>query len=135
VLAALVLCAGAVVAMTAYAGYKRVEPVYVYSSGGTGYAYGNLSDTRNSADATQYISCYVALYLTQTGSMGSASYGCQAENASGVSLSCYGTDPTVAQYISSGLKGDSYIYFSNNQNGYCTYIEIDQSSTIAPKGP
>ena len=135
VLAALVLCAGVVVAMKAYAGYTRVEPVYVYNSDGVGYAYGNLSDTRNSADTTEYITCYVVLYLSQTGSMGSAAYGCEAVNSSYTSLGCSGTDPTVAQYLASGLKGDSFIYFTNNADGYCTLIEIEQSSIIAPKGP
>jgi hypothetical protein len=135
VLAALVLCAGVIVAVRAYAGYKSVQPVYVYSSGGNQYAYGNLSDTRNSSDSNEFISCYVLLYLSQTGSMGSVQYGCQAENATGTYIGCYGNDPAVAQYIASGIKGDSYVEFSANQNDNCTYVQIEQSSAIAPKGP
>jgi hypothetical protein len=41
----------------------------------------------------------------------------------------------VAQYVAAACKGDSYISFSGNSEGYCTAVTFDNDSTVAPKGP
>jgi hypothetical protein len=131
VLSAVVVCAGLVVAMRARAGYESVQPVVV----GSGYAYGNLSDARNSSDGSEFIGCLVVLNLNSTGSVNNAGYTCEARNSAGASFFCSGSDTGVATTLSSGLKGDSYIEFYGEQLGNCTTIVIEQNSWIAPKNP
>jgi hypothetical protein len=108
---------------SARAGAKHSVPVTV----GSAYASGSLGTARNSSDGNQYIGCQV--YGTS-----SINAYCYAADSAGHYLSC-STTTTAMVALAESLTSDSYLYFSVNSSGGCTYLVVQNSSDLAPKNP
>lgn len=119
---------GALLASTAaWAGFKSTYYADVDTTGR--YAYGSYGSARGSADSLQYIGCSV-----QGFSSGSSRVICEAQNASGVSAFCSSTVPALVTAATS-QSGDSYIFFTWDENGDCTYLYVSNTSNYAPRQP
>ncbi len=126
-LIASLILTGLLTAGVASAGGKYDYPVIVNSSGMV--AYGALGSARNSSDSNQYIGCYNEAY-----SSGSQYIICFARDSAANYASCTSTDPhfmAVAQSVS----GDSFVEFSWNSSGTCTFVEVINTSYVPPKQP
>ena len=125
-IASLVLT-GLFTAGVASAGYKSDYQVYVSTS--SMIALGALGSARNASDTNEYIGCANEAY-----SSGYQYVVCFAANSAGTYGSCTSTDPhfmAVAQSVS----GDSFLEFSWNSSGTCTFIESEAVSYYPPKQP
>jgi hypothetical protein len=119
---------GALLASTAaYAGYKSIYYVGVDTT--SREAYGSFGSARSSADTVQYIGCAV-----QGFSSGTSRVICEARNASNVSAACSSTAPAMVTAATS-QSGDSYIYFTWDETGTCTYLYVSNTSNWAPRQP
>jgi len=117
--------AGLLAATAAWAGYKGTWPVYVDTLNRT--AGGSLGSTRNSTDSSQYIGCYTYAY-----SSGSEYALCIASTSAGAYASCWSSVPQIINVVRS-LNGDGYVYFRYDTGGQCTYVEVQNYSTLEPK--
>ena len=115
------------IATAAWAGGKTGAEVYADSAGR--YAYGALGSARNSADAVQYIGCYVYAY-----SSGSEYVGCFARNAAGTYVSCVSSVPQIINTVR-GLNENGYLYFTYDAGGTCSYVEARNVSYFPPLLP
>ncbi len=113
----------AALAAPVYAGAKWVYTVGINAS--SRYAVGNSGAARNSADATQHIECGV--YSGSPTSM-----FCGATDSTGASAYCTSTDPSVVA-VAASISGDSYIYFTWDTGGRCTYVFTESGSRWEPK--
>lgn len=93
-------------------------------------AYGSYGSARGSADTVQAIGCSVQSFSTST----SARVICEAQDANGNSAYCSSTVPALVTAATS-QSGDSYIYFTWDANGTCTYLYVSNSSNFAPRQP
>lgn len=119
--------------IAAEAGQKLsgAAPAYVnkYTSGG-GYAGGILSSTRRATSAITIVTCSTSTSVFNN--VVSESASCSATDPSGVSLSCYTSNPALAARAAS-IFGDSYVQFTVDASGTCTNIWISSSSGWSPK--
>jgi hypothetical protein len=91
-------------------------------------ANGTISSTRNTADNTQQLTCW--LDATTSAITGN----CHARNLSGLMRSCSTTNANLIQAIGS-VNGDSYVSFAWNASNICTAIQVWQNSAAPPKAP
>jgi hypothetical protein len=105
----------------AHAGAKYSYSVAV----GTGWASGALGTARNSGDPNQVIGC-------QT--YGTTTFLCYAHDPYGTQGSCVGSDANLLAWVRS-LNGDSWLYFSWDTSGNCTFVSVENSSYLEPKQP
>jgi hypothetical protein len=121
------LAALVAVASVVRAGAKSVWTTVV----GSGYAWGQLGDARNSTPPTspEYISCSVS-------NSGSGYYTyCFAMDAARTSAGCYSLDPVIAN-VALHLNSQSFLYFAYNvQTGLCTSIQVQGGSHQTPMTP
>jgi hypothetical protein len=111
------------------AGYKQAQPVSIYIDPSYRFANGDLGYVRNTSDSTQFIGC--SSYAWK----GSPTYAyCYAVDLSGTYVACIAADPATVRVVSA-LSSDTYLYFSWDANGYCTFIWSDNQSAVAPKLP
>jgi hypothetical protein len=111
----------------AHAGKKTTVVVQVIT--GTRTALGSLGSARNSADGVQMIGCAVSA------NAGSApTLSCSATDSAGTVGSCVSSDQNLVQVLSS-LQGDSWLKFTWDASGNCTFIQVQNNSTYAPKSP
>lgn len=128
------------VGSAAYAGYKATYQVSIVL-GDRGSASGSLGSARSSADASQYIGCYVYSYSNPmpADQAGPTAY-CMATNASGTFVYCRTRDSYLITQIQA-LKSDSYLHFSWYLNPAstagtapeCTYVGTYTISWTDPK--
>jgi hypothetical protein len=112
----------------ALAGPKRESPVKIISEAdGTGVAYGQPATARQSTDWYQAIGC-----VTAWGVNGSRYGTCRATSASGIEASCWTDDADAIAQIRSA-QSDSYLLFGWAVDGRCTMVQVETSSTLAPK--
>lgn len=81
-------------------------------------AYGSVQGARYSSDTTQKLYCV-------SNSNGSGS--CFATNASGLTKSCYTDEPEAVAVIRS-MTAYSYVTFSWDDMGKCTYLSVNNGS-------
>jgi hypothetical protein len=111
------------VVATSQAGQKLTQTVTVNTA--SRVAYGSLGSARASADTVQFIGCS-ALHTGAT--------ICTAKNSAGTSATCSTTDPAFRSAANS-LNGDSRLEFGWNTSGACTYLQVENYSSWAPKQP
>jgi hypothetical protein len=111
------------VVATSQAGQKLTQTVTVNTT--SRFAYGSLGSARASADTNQTIGCSTF----HTGAT-----ICSARDAAGINGACSTTDPAYRSAANS-LNGDSRIYFQWDTAGACTYLQIENYSSWAPKQP
>ncbi len=104
----------------AHAGEKKSFPVEVIPA--YRVARGALGSARNSSDSVQSLSCYG----------GWGWMGCTAKDASGVTASCGSTQPAYLRALNA-MSGDSYVEFSWDAAGNCTFFLVSNSSGWEPK--
>jgi hypothetical protein len=109
----------------AVAGQKYDYPVAVSTT--YAYAGGSMGTARNSSDTNQGISC------TVSGSISNTSVSCSAVDANGNSAYCYTPNSGQMAQAVAAVSSDSYIFFEWDSNGACTFVEIEASSSLAPK--
>lgn len=114
------------VATAVRAGAKSVWTTTV----GSGYAWGQVGDARATAPSDpEYLGCNVS----NSGSGYSTS--CFAMNAARTTVSCYTSNPVMAN-IALGLSSESFLYFAyNTQTGVCSTIEVQNGSHQTPMTP
>ncbi len=122
-----VLVAGAQIAR---AGQKASYPVSI----GSGTAYGSVGTARNSADGSQMIGCTTIGQLSNGVGYNMAS--CSATDSQGRSASCWvaSNSSAMAQSLAS-LGTDSFLYFTFDASGNCTFIYVENYSMFEPKSP
>jgi hypothetical protein len=120
----LVLAGALLATSSAFAGFQTGQSVVIIDA--SHLANGDLGFVYNSADRAQYIGCYS--YDTSAGSAGV----CFAQNTAGIYRSCYTPDANMVATIRS-LGTDSYLIFNWGANGLCTFVEVENDSTTAPK--
>ncbi len=84
---------------------------------------GAMSDARQSADATQAISCTISY---------EGNGECWVEDAAGTFLRCGTFDPGFIRTIRS-IASDSLIQIGSTPDGICNFIGVTNDSRIAPK--
>jgi hypothetical protein len=89
-------------------------------------AYGNLPDTRNSADSTQYIGCWV---LGVAGS--STTVDCSAEDAASQRLRCSSADPELVK-VAQAITDTSHVYFKCDASNKIQLLYTNKSSVFLP---
>jgi len=106
-----------------YAGYIDNEPVYVLSGSSGGYATGSVEDAWGTIDRVQYITC------SSSSSTGTDLLICSARNSVGTATFCYYLNPpTTAREAVAGINGASFIYFTSNSSGQCTWLFVTNGS-------
>jgi hypothetical protein len=120
---AIILGLGVIAGATqALAGYKVSFPVVISATsfGGT------LGDIRASSDAIQYLGC-----VTRNGSAGN----CTGKNTAGVTKSCaFNMTNNLAQAVATiGNLSNVVVWFDSS--GWCTNIQVDNSSYSRPMSP
>ena len=117
----------------AFAGASYGQPgVFIgLSADGSGRAYGTLGGTRNSADVSERISCFVARTETTSGTR-STSITCTARDTTRRSVSCTSTSAAVALGFN-GSMSDGLIEFVWDAAGKCTNIIAYESSSLERK--
>lgn len=128
-LAILSIC-GLCISNDSYAGRRLVQEVVVNTT--AKYANGSVGSARASADNNQYIGCYIS--VTSGGS--SSVISCNATNSANVSISCNKSNPSAAmlQAVAS-VSESSYIYFTLDASGYCSVVQVTNSSSNRPMTP
>ena len=91
-------------------------------------ARGNLGAARNSADANQYIGCYIT-----TNGQGFSLGVCVAVDAQSTSASCIFVNNPGLQAAVQALNGDSLLLFGWDTAGTCTTLQVENFSTYEPK--
>jgi hypothetical protein len=117
-LAILVSVAAALSLGTAtYAGNSDSSTVNIDSSG---YAYGAINATLESADAVQYIGCQIGSDTTT-----SAYVSCFASDVTGRQEYCYDSNPSAATLSNlSAVSGSSVVGFQPDSTGRCSFIAV-----------
>jgi hypothetical protein len=111
-------------AAAAQAGMKIAYPLNVDVAGRT--AQGAIGSIRNSSDTVSYLQC------TVYGVLGQAPRGvCSAYDGTNYAT-CDTANAALINQIYA-IKGDSFVIFSYDANGYCTIIDVGQNSFAAPK--
>jgi hypothetical protein len=107
----------------AFAGYTNHREVTLSLTGL--WAYGNIRDTRVSADSVQYLSCATVFQA------GNPPYGyCDARDATSQRLYCVTKDPATIGAMA-GVSDNSQVFFScDAPNGHMTGFSLTQSSTV-----
>jgi hypothetical protein len=123
----------ALVAMTASAGTRGGEEVYVDNV--SRVAYGSMTGAYNSADPYQLIYCKMRYSFLNYGSF---TVSCAARNASGTWGACTtplmgDTGETRMREMLATIDEHSIIEFGWDSSGYCTYIDVRRSSHPSPK--
>jgi hypothetical protein len=119
------LAAGLILHSAAQAGQVIVSPVIVSSSDDGIVASGSVSATRLSEDNSQSIGCDIA-----SDGVGSAFISCAATDAVGNQAFCSLLNPSPAALSAlSSLNSSSFIYFTANTTGTCTYLSVNNAST------
>jgi hypothetical protein len=112
-------------ASTALAGYKPVpNPVYIDVQ--NRFAMGAVGEARNSSSYNEVFGCSVQVRVTD-------SYlSCVATDANGRTVTCTTSKPQFVQ-AGLGISGDTSIEFDWDANGECIYIDVTNTSLVAPK--
>ena len=96
---------------------------------GSDYAYGGLTDARNSSDNKQYIGCYLGLTLNSSGGQTSDYVSCSGQSASGVYYYCYVQYPSLQlTNMVAGLNHASYLFFYGDSAHHCLSISVQNAS-------
>jgi hypothetical protein len=117
-------------AVTASAGYKGVENVYI----STWTASGAAGTARASSDPYQFIGCYI----TQSGGTGEAMYGgCDASDSNGKTANCFFPQAAITGFekVAAAAGPNSNYYFAWDSTGACTYLSVSSGSQWAPVSP
>ena len=121
------LCALAIGAGVAHAGYSANYYVSTFKSTTTTLSSGNLRAVRTAPDSSQYIGCTRYSYNT-----GSVSVVCFARDAAGVYSSCTSTDPGMIR-TAELLNPASYVSFQfYNTESICANIIATNASSYLP---
>jgi hypothetical protein len=119
------LAAGLILQAAAQAGQVIVSPVIVSSGADGVVASGALGATRQSADTSQEIGCDIA-----SDAVSSAFISCFAIDAVGNQAYCSVLSPSQAALNAlSSMNSSSFIYFTANTTGTCTYLSVSNGST------
>jgi hypothetical protein len=112
----------------ARAGFKAPDPVSIDTVARK--AHGSFGSARNSADANQFIFCYVDAFV------GSLSLSCRAANNASppVDVSCTSTNTALIGNVQK-LSTDADVTFTWDTSGHCTSVLIDRASKWEPKKP
>jgi hypothetical protein len=116
-------------ATTAYAGARIVRPVTINLSQKS--AQGSIADTRNDGSNLSYVVLVVGVSTT---SVPSESASVWMRDASGLTVSCYTTNPDFVSAIGSA-SNDAFITMYWDANNNCTGLDIYNDSRFAPKAP
>ncbi|ADO69824.1 uncharacterized protein STAUR_2020 [Stigmatella aurantiaca DW4/3-1] len=90
-------------------------------------AYGAIGAAHNSDDPIQFIGCSVYTFAN-----GAPFMYCGARNESGSIGACQSSDPIFLD-AARNVKESSYIYFTWDDLGKCTYVLVNNSSYYVPK--
>lgn len=112
----------------ARAGYKAASTADQVSVDTTNrVAQGALGQARNSTDSVQYIGCIMYTWTD------APTWGiCSAKDAAGHTATCSVFDTSLLDRVQN-IKGDSWIKFEWDTSATCTYLEIYNTSYMAPK--
>ena len=108
-----------------WAGAKETAPVTVAKAKHA--AEGALGDARSSADARQFIGCFVYASTGQP-----AHIHCTATDAAGATLTCDSTEPGFVA-AAQAVGTDSFLEFRTDAAGKCISIGVSNNSATAPK--
>lgn len=111
-------------AAPALAGYAYPPSWNEVSVSAGNWADGTMRATRDSADNTAYLKCWVYSHASYDSGY------CRARDAAGDYVSCYTTEPRFVDTIRS-IKPESRVYFSAS-GGSCSWIEVHQDSSRLP---
>jgi hypothetical protein len=119
--------ATAALSATAYAGMRWSQPVGIIDN----RAYGSLADTRASADGNNIIGCltYGSRLYTGTGMV-----FCWAISGE-QQLTCIETGNQSLVDATQAIGSATYVSFVADKQGYCTDIEAQNFSAVAPMEP
>jgi hypothetical protein len=122
---AVAAAAGLVLQSVAFAGLNSSLPV----TAGSDYAYGGLTDARNSSDTKQYIGCYLGLSFNASGGQTSDYVSCSGQSASGAYYYCYVQYPSLQlTSLVAGLNHASYLYFYGDSAHHCLSVSVQNAS-------
>jgi hypothetical protein len=129
--------AAAVLATAAVAGARYADPsvTIVKNADGSGFAYGTIGGTRNSAFPGEKLQC-TASRTSVISSAGAevkvTQVLCSATDRNGVTASCTSTQEQYADALN-GLANDGLIDFRFNAAGSCTGLAVYGSSSLERK--
>jgi hypothetical protein len=106
----------------AYAGYTHAYPPTISGSS----AYGSVVSARGTADANAMVSCSTHNYPA-----GGAWGTCNVTTSTGVSASCFTSDPAVLTAMRS-LDNQSYLQITWDGTGQCTEVFVATGSLYKP---
>lgn len=115
----------------AIAGAVKTVPVTVtVNADGSGSASGNMASARASANDVEYVGCGVRKYVNGAGGVDARGF-CQASDAAGVTAYCF-TDNGDLLDTFENVADYSFVAFSYNAEGQCTYIGVSTQSFYIP---
>ena len=113
----------------AFGGMRVFQPVHItVNSDGSGFAVGNLGDTRASADSVSYIGCLS--YATPTSTIGE----CQARDNLGHSIWCTFNGADMLR-TAAMINSTSRIQLAWNASNGCTMLQVENMSFSPPIAP
>jgi hypothetical protein len=116
-------------APSAHAGEKLNGDVNIYKNAdGSGQAWGNLADARNSSDSVQMMFCSL------TSTTGAPQVWCYAVNKASVVGMCVSSNWNHISVLYS-MTGDAIVQFHWDSAGNCNYLAVEHSSYTSPKLP
>jgi hypothetical protein len=120
----------------AVAGSRFGTPgVTIYKAAdGSGYAYGTLGGTRNSAFPSERLSCTISRSVTQNAAGAEVKVTtvvCSAMDKNGVTAACVSSKEEFADALN-GVSNDGLIDFRFT-GGLCTSISVYESSSLERK--
>jgi hypothetical protein len=115
----------------AMAGLVKSVPVTVtVNADGSGSASGSMASARASANDVEYIGCGVRKYVNGAGGVNAHGF-CQASDAAGVIAMC-STDNADLLDAFENVADYSFVTFSYNAEGQCTYLGVSTQSFYIP---
>jgi hypothetical protein len=129
--------AAAVLATAAVAGARYGVPgvTILKNADGSGWAYGTLGGTRNSAFPGEKLQCTAsrtAVYAASGSEVKVTQVLCSATDKNGVTASCTSTQERYADALN-GLANDGLVDFSFDASGACTALAVYESSSLERK--
>lgn len=114
---------GALAAGSAHAG-EKLDHGSVSVDQTQRVAAGSLGSVRNTPGRYEYIGCSASLNRVS----------CYAGTEARVYASCYISSPSAGvQALVASVNGDSYVWFTWDENGVCTDLWVSNNSSFAPK--
>jgi hypothetical protein len=119
----------AAVAAPALAGFRVFQPLHMtVNSDGSGFAIGNMADTRANGDSVSYIGCMD--FATPTSTVGI----CEARDNLGHSVRCHTTGPDMLRAVAM-INATSRIQLAWDSTSSCTMLQVENMSYTAPVAP